>query len=204
MSNRREPILGVSGVHVLVFSALLLLFAIGPLAWSIHAAYAESLSPLEKLAGPQFPSPSDCEKFLLRAAHRSHVAYCGPTHSGRDPVPGPEGAPGTQPYDVRAELVRWLAVNPDAVKLVDPAGIWLFGARLVHPLDLSNLTVAFPLGCVKCRLMEDSDFAFTQIPFLNLNGSQTQGIRADGLTMRGDIFLRSSGVNGEVSLLGAD
>ena len=195
----------VSYIQALVLSAFLVLLPVlGVAGWNIQGACGEALNPLEKLVGPQFSRLTDCEKLMLRDAQKGAVAYCGPAHTDKDPVPAVGGAPGTLSYDVHAELLRWLVVNPDTVKLVAPHGIQLFGARLVDGLNLSFVKVPFPLICLNCRFLKEADFSYSQLPLLDLDGSQAQGIMGDGLITRGDIDLRGSSINGEVQMVGAE
>ena len=45
---------------------------------------------------------------------------------------------------VRASLIRWMCVDPDAVKLIDPKGIRVMGARITGGLNLAHVRVPAP------------------------------------------------------------
>src|SRR6266852_5232492 len=105
-------------------------------------------------------------------------------------------------YDVDAELIRWICVDPSAVKLVDPKGIQIHAARIVHPLDLSFATVPFPLTFENSRFVEDINLSYNQLLNLDLTGSQTRAIVASNTKVRGDLVLGDGfSAEGEVNLL---
>lgn len=106
--------------------------------------------------------------------------------------------------EVRAELVRWLCVEREASTCVDPKGITVHGAEVVGRLDLSFADVPFPVAFFRCRLTGESHLSFVRIPALRLIGTWTRSITADGVNVRGDMFLRAGfSAEGEVRLLGA-
>jgi hypothetical protein len=145
---------------------------------------------------------TDCENNLLEHVATGDVAYCGPSQGETD---GPPLDAGTKrmPFDVDAELIRWLCVNPAASKLVDPKGIQLHSARVVGQLDLSYVTVPFPLSFRNSRFVEDINLAYGQLITFDLSGSHTRGIAAEGLKGT-HVYLRDSTVEGEVDLLEAN
>ena len=95
-------------------------------------------------------------------------------------------------FDVDAELIRWLCIDPAASKLVDPRGIRLHGARVVGQLDLSYATVAFPLTFENSRFDTDINLAYSQLADFVLTGSQILGIPGNNVTVRGDLMLSST------------
>jgi hypothetical protein len=54
--------------------------------------------------------------------------------------------------DIRAELIRWLATDPEASQFLDVAGIQITGARIVGFLDLQAAIVKVPISFTGCRL----------------------------------------------------
>jgi len=96
-------------------------------------------------------------------------------------------------------------VDRRARELVDPKGIRVFAAKISGTLDLSFVAVPFPLRLRRCRLLEDAELKYVEIPALYLHGSWVRGIVADGARVNGDVFLRRGfHAEGEVRLLGAE
>ncbi len=172
---------------------------------SASRAWAQE-SQIETLAHRHFPKMqlTECERNLLAHVSTGEVAYCGASHSESDKVPGDPGNKRMQ-YDVDAELIRWICVDPSAVKLVDPKGIQIHAARIVHPLDLSFATVPFPLTFENSRFVEDINLSYNQLLNFDLTGSQTRAIVASNTKVRGDLVLGGGfSAEGEVNLIEAD
>jgi hypothetical protein len=158
---------------------------------------------LEAVVPVQLQHLSEAEKRLLRAAPKGGVAICGPNSddndTGNDPSKaancgencgwGPERA-------IRAEIIRWLCVDEVARKRVDPKGIQVYGAKITGKLDLSNIATPFPLVLARCRLTDDADLRWAQLPLLRLNGSYVHAITADGIEVKGVVAL-SGGFHAE-------
>jgi hypothetical protein len=166
---------------------------------------------LESLAGVLFPNLSEAEKRLLRAAPQGELAICGPNGDDNDPANDPAKA-DSQPEtvgwgserEIRAGLIRWLCVDQEAAKWVDPAGVLAYGAKVTGTLDLYRRTIPFPLSLHRCRLITDCHLEFVRVPALSLNGSLTRSVIADGADVKDGINL-SSGFSavGGVRLAGA-
>jgi len=163
------------------------------------------VNDLLTLARARFGSLSQAELKLLRAAPRGEVAQCGPSDRDDDPANDPAKADAWGPErEIRAELVRWLAINRDAAARVDPRGIQVHAAMVVGPLDLSFADVPFPLAFTRCRLTAEADLTCARIPALHLVGTWTRAITADGVIVQGNVLLRGGfSAEGEVRLLGA-
>src|SRR5260370_40887533 len=130
----------------------------------------------ETLARRQLPEKplSKAEHRLLLAAPKGEWAGCGPKQYDRDPDSDPATAEGWgRERETRAELIRWLCVDQEASKKVDPRGVKVYAAKITNGLDLSFATVPFPLSLVRCRLTHDSDLRNVTIPALYLDGSST-------------------------------
>jgi len=167
---------------------------------------------LELMAQLRFPKPplSEAEKRVLQNAHDGTEADClRGLGGGGDP--GKAGGTGEVPDEkwpetrnVRADLIRWLFVDREARKQVDPRGIQIRGARITGKLDLSFTNVPFPLALVSCRLQQGLDVSWAKMPVLDLEGSWTGEIDADGLKLEGELFLtKGFHAEGEVRLIGA-
>ena len=59
---------------------------------------------------------------------------------------------GSHQRDLRAELIRWVIVDPEANKRVDPDVIEASGARITGILTLGFAHAPFVLGCLHCAI----------------------------------------------------
>lgn len=167
-------------------------------------------SPLEMLAQAQFSSLQPAEVTLVRAAETTQPACCGPSAHARDASNNPQfsetgdAAAGVAPWgtnrEVRAEVIRWLCVNKAAKELVDPRGLQLLGARVTGTLDLRQVEIPFPVSLAQCRLTATAYFIGCTLPRLELNGSWTRSIEADGSSIKRSFYLRGARVEGSLSL----
>ncbi len=160
---------------------------------------------LVSLAQAEFSGLSEAELRLLRAAANGGQAVCGPSNNFNDASNDPAKSDGWGvEREIRAELLRWLCLDREASSRVDPAGLQVLGAKITGALNLSFGSVPFPLGLFRCRLLEPAQLRSTQIPALYLNGSRTKSIFADGVNVKGSVFLRQGfTAEGEVLLLRA-
>jgi hypothetical protein len=160
---------------------------------------------LETLARLRLPDLSEAELRLLRAAPKGETACCdpnpGPENLGYDPANAGEW--GSE-REIRAGLISWRCVNTDAIKRIDPAGIQVYGAKIIGRLNLFFAAISFPLLFQLCRFDGDIDLKFATLPALNLSGSSTRSVIADGVHVRGDVSLDEGFVSsGEVRVLDA-
>lgn len=159
------------------------------------------MATLEEMAKKKFGNLSAAEERVVQAASDGAVADC----SGLGGDGGPEKADAwPAARNVRAFLIRWLCVDREAGKQVDPRGVQVCGARITGKLDLSFTNLLFPLVLEGCRLEHDLDLGWAKMPVLSLEGSWTGAIRANGLKLDSSLFLRSGfHAEGEVVLRGA-
>jgi hypothetical protein len=161
------------------------------------------MATLEELARKKFMDPplSAAEERVVRAAPDGTLADCRDLGGGSDPAK-PEKWPAA--CNVRAELIRWLCIDREAREQVDPKGIRIHGARITEDLDLSFTNVLFPLLLLGCRMEQDLYLQWVKMPLLDLAGSWTGAISADGLNVEGSLFLRKGfHAEGGVRLLSA-
>ena len=160
---------------------------------------------LEALARSRFGELSEAEQRLLRAAPMGEIAYCGPTEDNSDPANDPANADGWGgEREIRAELIRWLCVDPEAAQKIDPRGLHAYAGKIIGKLNISYATVAFPLRFERCCLTDDAILRCVRIPVLNLAGSGTRSLDADGANVTGEVRLSAGfSANGEVRLQGA-
>jgi hypothetical protein len=160
---------------------------------------------LEALAQARFPELTQAELKLLRAAPKGEAAFCGPSAKDDDPANDPAKAEEWRhERAIRAGLIRWLCVDRDAASAVDPEGIQIHAARITGPLDLSFVSVPFPLSLWRCRLTDNANLVSAGLPALDLAGSQVRSIHVDGANVKGNVFLRDGfTAEGTVQLIGA-
>ena len=91
--------------------------------------------------------------------------------------------------EVRAKVIRWLCVDREAIRLVDPRGIQLWFARITGNLDLSYVDVPFPIALSWCRVEGVLHFDSCQIPALSMQGCWAAlGVTANSATVKRDVF----------------
>jgi hypothetical protein len=149
-------------------------------------------TPLIRLAASRFPSLTHAERALLENADvknvaRTDFAAAGPSSVPNDPSNDPTHADRWHhDREVRAELIKWLCVDPDASRQVDPRGIRLLGARVTGKLDLSHIRVPFGIAMIRSSIPEQIDLDSAEIPKLDLAASSTGEIFAPNMVVLGD------------------
>jgi hypothetical protein len=146
---------------------------------------------LESLARARFDNLTAAEIKLLQAAPKGELAVCGASGRNDDPLNDPAKAEEWQAErHIRAELIRWICVDRRAKELVDPGGVRVYGAKVVDTLNLAYVTVPFPLVLWLCHSMAELNLRGADLPVLDLQGTWVQSVAADGMTVRGNLFLR--------------
>jgi hypothetical protein len=156
------------------------------------------------LATSRFGPLTAAETKLLQAIPTGALAVCGTTGDLDDPSNDPAREEHwTSNRNVRGSIIRWICTDPAVRQLITINGIQLFGAQIVA-LDLSRVIAPFPLGFVRCRLIHVFNLVGAETIELDLAGSSTPGFLADGLTVKGNMFLRQGfRAEGEVRLVSA-
>ena len=125
------------------------------------------------------------------------------THSAGSFEPGfpSEGTP--QP-EVRSEFIRWLATDPVAAPLIDPRGIRVWSATIASRLDLQGCRIPHQLSFLRCKFIEDVWLITAEMPALYFLGGEIVGrVVADGINVRGPLFLRRLNAHSIISLVGS-
>ena len=157
---------------------------------------------LLELARAAFADLSDAEKKVVAAAADGQPAVLSSSDAAEND-PEKADAWGNE-RTVRADVIRWLCTDGLARRRIDPHGVLAKGIKVAGRLDLSFTSVPFPLGLFRSVLPEGINFCSAEIRAVNLNGSSSGPIGADGLTVHGSLFLRDGfHARGEVRLLGA-
>ncbi len=165
------------------------------IALFVAGTASASGSPLTKLAAAKFPNLTRCERAVLENADINTTkhgppAACGPSSNLEDPSNDPKNAATwDHQRDLRAELIRWVFVDPDANKQVDPVGIQALGARITGSLDLGYAHAPFVLGCVHCAIPEPMTVEGAELNILVLSGSYTNSIDGAGSHIHNGVFL---------------
>jgi hypothetical protein len=155
---------------------------------------------LERLARASFGTLSEAELKLVHAAPRRALVWLGPSTNIDAPVNDPAHAEQWPPSRVvRAAFLRWLAADPQARRCVHPSGIGFGGAFVRGELDLSYLTLSWPLTILSSAIPAGLDFSFARLPALDLSRDVTGPITGDRATIDGDLLL-TGGNYGATSL----
>src|SRR5579871_1450920 len=93
-------------------------------------------TPLTELASARFSNLTRAEQALLehtdvRNAGRADYAVSGQNEKRYDPSDNPaDAAKWDAQREIRAALIRWMSVDPDAIRQIDPQGIRVLGAKI--------------------------------------------------------------------------
>jgi hypothetical protein len=145
---------------------------------------------------------TSAEKEVVNAAAEGDLAdFTAGDKQADDPA---QGAAWDDGRSVRAEVIYALAVGTNPAWPVHAKGVRIRGAKIVGALDFEAATLRCPLALLGCYIAEPVTLRGATIPALYLNGSHLPGLSADGVNVRGDVFLRKGfTAAGEVRLLGA-
>jgi hypothetical protein len=131
------------------------------------------------LARGNFSNLSPPELALLRfvgsqPASGGDSAAAGPKSDPDDLTNDPaHGDEWGKEREVRAEVIRWLGVDPEAIRRIDPQGLRLLQAKIVDTLNLSTVRVPFAIVRRNCSIPETMNLRSTTIGYLDLSGSYT-------------------------------
>src|SRR5215472_9144889 len=129
------------------FALTLVLFAVWlPAAWAELPTRDQAHTPLEKLARVRFGVITTAEQKMLTGAPRRQLTWLGPDSDSGNPRNDPiHGDRWGAERAIRADLLRWLITDPDALRYVHPSGISIAAARVDSMVDLSYLKVSRPV-----------------------------------------------------------
>lgn len=158
---------------------------------------------LQSLAAARFGHLTRAETRMLDAALAGETAWCGPGRVPGDAANDPSKARdwGAE-RNIRAALIRWLYVDPEAVKTVALSGVSVVGARVLEEeLDLSRVRMDLPLQLRNCAIAKGVRLEGADTRSLDFRNSWVGPISARGLVAHGDLLLRDGfHCDGEVSL----
>jgi sRNA-binding regulator protein Hfq len=145
---------------------------------------------------------TEAEEKLFRAVANGGVAdYSAEDANDNDPADANNWG---RERVIDANRIAWLCTDKRASELVMHGGIWVKGACIDGEIDLLFAKVPFPLYFEKSAVAKGFHLAHAGIPALNLAGTRTGPIGADGLKVEHSVFLRYGfKADGEVRLVGA-
>jgi hypothetical protein len=156
---------------------------------------------LEALARAHFPRErgfTAAEWTLLAKTAKGQVAVCGPRSDPKD------SAGWGREREIGADLIRWLCTDHKAKEQVDPWGVSIQAAKITGTLNLDSIVVPFPIRLWQCALSMNALLGHVEIPQLDLAGTWSKSVEADGAIVKGDVYLRYGfHADGKVDLLGA-
>lgn len=158
---------------------------------------------LLQLIRPAFADLTPCETSVLVAASKGTIASCAeglnddaPGAGARDPRFNPAYGDHWSPdRDVRAALLRWLLVDREASKFLDPAGVRIRGARISAPLNLRNVTIPVEISLSYCYLPHGVDLSGAKIPELRIINSSAGELRLESISTTRDLDLEFNTVS---------
>ena len=150
-------------------------------------AYGRSLS--------DFPDLSEAEKHLIACTARGEDCILG---DGKLPLEA------SAERNIRAELVRFLALGGDDVTPVHEHGLNLIGAWIEETLDCRGAFLSFRLWLIRCAFCKPIILVGAKSTSISLDGSKFFGIRADGLNLSRSLILTEVKSIGEISLVGSN
>jgi hypothetical protein len=98
---------------------------------------------LRALVTKRFPTLTPAEEHLLSCVTDGQEAHYESTNNDEnDPRQGDTWGPERT---IHAEVLRWLCIDYAAIRYVDPKGLLIHGARIDGTINLSMITIPFPL-----------------------------------------------------------
>jgi hypothetical protein len=172
----------------LCFASILLVAA--PIASPCRAQPPRKGScTLAKLASARFSNLTRAEQALLEHADvmnigRAKYAAGGPSSNPDDSSNDPANASQWDSRrEIRASLIRWMSVDPDAIMQIDPQGIRVLGAKIIGSLDFSGVHVPFAITLRNCAIPEAMEMAAADIPSVDFDSSYIGSIHANSISV---------------------
>ena len=150
---------------------------------------------LLRLAAARFSNLTNCERALLinadvNTTNHQRFAVCGSSSNFDDPSNDPkDAAKWDHQRELRAELIRWLCADPNAIKLIEPNNISVLGARVVGRLNLDFVHPPFGLTLARSSIPDLMSLQFADLGVLVLSGSYTGEIHAGGSHLLHGVFM---------------
>jgi hypothetical protein len=124
---------------------------------------------LVALAVEEFPDLTEAEEtFLRHAAAGDSADYKSSTEAENDPHHADAWG---EWRTIRAQVIRWLCIDRDASKHVDPKGIRIDAAKILDQLDLEAVTIPFPLVLTRCAIYGSVNLRLAETRLLSFENS---------------------------------
>lgn len=124
--------------------------------------------------------------------------------TGDHEMDAPERGPSWGPErTIRAHVLTALLLGGLEAEPGYVARLYLAGARIVGPLDLSEAEISAAVALTECHFEEEVTVAGAQTRRLDLSGSWLTGLRARQVRIDGDLSLRKCQIPGGITLAGA-
>ncbi|MCH8013310.1 MAG: hypothetical protein IH823_00715 [Candidatus Dadabacteria bacterium] len=91
---------------------------------------------------------------------------------------------------IRSTCIAWLCRNPLAIPLVHPQGIQILGGSITEEIELLYANIHFPLAFIHCSIPGGIDLRHASVRGLHLDGTHVGRIRADGMSVQGNLTIR--------------
>ena len=101
---------------------------------------------------------------------------------------------------IRAGLVRFLALGGDDELSPHEKGVEVIGASIDGPLDFFGCSIEREMRLINCELPYALTLRRAQTRTISLQGCRCQDIKADGVEIRGNLYLNNITVKGLVQL----
>ena len=149
---------------------------------------------------------------MLDAVNAGRIAdYRSPVTSCDAPAQG--GCSGDE-RTISANAIHAIVNQAIPALRATEAGVRIAGARIAGELQLESVRIPYPLELIGCRIDRPINLNRAKLEFLNLAGSQIDGIRADSLELSsslclsngfvttGEVRLRRARIGGDLSCIG--
>jgi len=113
---------------------------------------------------------------------RGQCAIAGISANSEDPSNDPKHSDEwSKDREIRAQLIRWLCEDPQAMQLVGPSGIQVMGARIIGGLNLDLVRAFFGISLVQCSISDRVSPLGAHLGWLNMTGTKCGEIYGPGL-----------------------
>lgn len=165
----------------------------------------DTAKSLLELAQEKFSPLSAAEEKLLLAVPQGEIADCTLGGNDNPAVLFEDDKVNSWGEDrhIRAALLRWLVVAPEARPHIDPLGIQVHGAAIAGRLDLAHANLPFPLAFNRCHFAEEPAFSFGRFRLLCFAGSASAGLDFTAVHIDTRLDLIQFHCHGELLLLDA-
>jgi len=141
------------------------------------------------------------KKVVIAAGQGASANFKSGNHQADNPE---NGASWGEDRTIRAQIIRDLCLGTNPRWTVHTKGLQIKGAKITGKLDLEAAAISHPLLLIDCYFENQMTFTDAETRMLDLSGSHTKDIWADGITAHSHVILDGIKVEGELRLIGAD